>query len=106
MSRAGDQPDFWSSPLVDMGPGQEFTSVYDRGPLAMHALRKEIGDDAFLTLLKQWPAMYGGKNASFDDLEAYVSTLSGRDLGSFMDAWFRGRVVPPLPYRYPGDLGS
>ena len=106
MSRAVDQPDFWSSPLVDMGPGQEFTSVYDRGPLAMHALRKEIGDDAFLTLLKQWPAMYGGKNASFDDLEAYVSTLSGRDLGSFMDAWFRGRVVPPLPYRYPGDLGS
>lgn len=50
--------------------------------------------------------MYGGKNASFDDLEAYVSTLSGRDLGSLMDAWFRGRAVPPLPYRYPGDLGS
>jgi aminopeptidase N len=47
MTRADDEPDFWSSPLVDMGPGQEFTSMYDRGPLAMHALRKEIGDDAF-----------------------------------------------------------
>jgi aminopeptidase N len=106
MSAVLNQPRFWASPLVDMGPGNEFTRVYDRGPLALHALRAEIGDEAFLTLLKQWPAMYGGKNASFDDLETYVTTLAGRDMGPFMDAWFRGTTVPAQEFRYPGNLGG
>ena len=106
MASVVNRPGFWSSPLVDMGPGNEFTRVYDRGPLALHALRNEIGDDAFLKLLKDWPAMYGGKNASFDDLEAYVTTLAGKDMGPFMDAWFRGTTVPAAEFRYPGDLGN
>ncbi len=101
-----NQPDFWSSPLVDMGAGNEFTRVYDRGPLALHALRNAIGDDAFFTLLKQWPATYGGKNASFADLETMVSQLAGHDMGPFMDAWFRGRTVPAKEFRYPGNLGG
>ena len=77
-----------------MTAGEEFTRVYDRGPLALHALRAEIGDDAFFRLLKEWPATYGGKNASFDELETYVNTLAGRDMTPFMDAWFRGTTVP------------
>jgi len=100
------QPGFWASPLVDMGPGQEFTRVYDRGPLAMHALRNEIGDDAFFKILKEWPATYGGKNVTFDEFEAYVSSVAGRDLGPFIDAWFRGTTVPAMQFRYPGDLGN
>ncbi len=106
MVNVADQPDFWRSPLVDMGPGEEFTRVYDRGPLALHALRNEIGDDAFLTLLKQWPATYGGKNATFEDLETMVNSLAGRDVTPFMDAWFRGTTVPAPEFRYPGDLGN
>ncbi len=99
-------PEFWSSPLVDMGAGQEFTRVYTRGPLALHALRKEIGDDAFFRLLREWPQMYGGKNATFEDLEKKVNELAGRDVTPFMDAWFRGTTVPAEQYRYPGDLGG
>jgi aminopeptidase N len=106
MSKVVNRPAFWQSPLVDMGPGHEFTRVYDRGPLALHALRAEIGDDAFLQILKGWPATYGGKNASFADLETYVSTVAGRDLKPFMDAWFRGTTVPPQEFRYPGNLGG
>ena len=107
MARVVNRPTFWKSPLVDMGPGNEFTRVYDRGPLALHALRKEIGDDAFFKLLKDWPAMYGGKNASFDDLEAYVTTLAGQGHEPV-----HGRLVPrhdgarrgvPLP-RQSGQL--
>ena len=106
MARLVDDRQFWKSPLVDMGPGKEFTKVYTRGPLALHALRREIGDEAFLALLRGWPATYGGKNASFDDLEAYVTKLAGRDLRPFMHAWFRGTTVPAAQYRYPGDLGN
>ncbi len=99
-------PEFWSSPLVDMGPGNEFTRVYDRGPLALHALRNEIGDDAFLTLLREWPQEYGGKNATFEDLENKVNELAGRDVRPFMDAWFRGTTIPDEQYRYPGKLAG
>ena len=52
MAVAVNDPQFWSSPLVDMGAGQEFTSVYTRGPLALHALRKQMGEKAFAALLK------------------------------------------------------
>jgi aminopeptidase N len=106
MSEVVDRTSFWASPLVDMGPGREFTRVYDRGPLALHALRAEIGDDAFFTVLKQWPATYGGKHATFDDLEAMVSTIAGRDMTPFMDAWFRATTVPSDEFRYPGNLGG
>jgi aminopeptidase N len=105
MAKVSDNPSFWAIPLVDMGPGNEFTSVYNRGPLALHALRHEMGEKAFARLLKGWIATYGGHNASFDDLEDYASTLAGKDLRPFMDAWFRGTVVPPEPYRTPPGLG-
>jgi aminopeptidase N len=106
MRRAVNDPDFWRSPLVDMPAGQEFTSVYDRGPLAMHALRKEMGDDAFFALLRQWPAENAGRNASFDDFEATASDVAGVDLSPFFEAWFRVKSVPAEELRYPGDLAN
>ena len=97
---------FWASPLVDMGAGREFTRVYDKGPVALHALRREIGDDAFFKILKDWPATYGGKNASFDDFEAFVNQETGQDHTAFIDAWFRGKKIPDPQYLYPGNLGN
>jgi hypothetical protein len=43
----------------------------------LHALRKEMGEDAFFALLKGRAATFEGKNATFDDLETYASTLLG-----------------------------
>lgn len=59
------------------GRGIGFGAVPDRGPLALHALRKEMGEDAFFALLKGRAATFEGKNATFDDLETYASTLLG-----------------------------
>ena len=106
MATVVDDVNFWRSPLVDMGAGEEFTRVYDRGPLALHALRKEMGEDAFFAMLKGWPADFGGKNATFDDFETYASTFAGTDLGPFIDGWFRGTTVPAQEFRYPGGLGN
>lgn len=103
MAQYSAEPAFWRSPLVDMGAGQEFTLVYDRGPLALHVLRKEMGELKFLELLKKWPATYGGKNASFDDLEAMASQLAGKDLSHLFQVWFRGTSVPSKS-DYPASL--
>ncbi len=101
---AGDAG-FWSSPLVDMGPGNEFTAVYSRGPLAIHALRKQMGETAFAALLKGWPATFGGRAASWSDFVGYANKLSGQDLTGFIDAWFVGRTVPAAKYLHPGGIG-
>lgn len=99
-------PRFWRSPLVDMGPGEEFTRVYDRGPLAVHALRAELGDDAFFALLEGWPATHGGQVVDWTEFENYTSGIAGRDMKPFLDAWFRSTTVPDEPYRTPGKLGG
>lgn len=105
MNGVAAAPKFWTSPLVDMGAGKEFTSVYSRGPLAIHALRKQMGEEDFATLLKGWPATYGGKAVGYQDLVAYVNKISGQDLTTFMKAWFRGTVRPPARFLHPGGLG-
>ena len=106
MREAVDDPGFWRSPLVDMRAGQEFTSVYVRGPLAVHVLRNEMGDGAFFMLLEKWPTIYGGQYASFEDFAALASSVADRDLAPFIDVWFRGTETPPKEQRYPGGLGK
>ena len=97
--------DFWSSPLVNMGAGNEFGAVYNRGPLAMHALRKEMGEKAFGTMLSGWVKTNAGKNVSFDEWVTYVNKVAGKDLTPFIDAWFRGTTAPADQFRHPGGLG-
>lgn len=87
-----------------MGAGNEFTRVYDRGPLALHALRKEMGDPAFFTLLKQWPADHKGGNATFDEWEAMANQIAGKNLTPFIDAWFRGTTKPAKEFLHPAGL--
>lgn len=95
---------FWSRPLEDMGPGNEFTAVYEKGPLALHALRRQIGDDAFNQVLTGWTAKYKDGNASMDGFQTYVEETAGQDLGGFFDAWFRGKDKPADEFLYPGPL--
>jgi len=96
--------DFWAPPLYDMGPGQEFEGVYDKGILAVHALRVKIGDEAFGRVLKEWPAKYRHSNASWSDFEEFVTAVAGQDIRSFFDAWFRGTTIPGDADLFPGIL--
>jgi aminopeptidase N len=90
--------------LYDMGAGNEFSAVYTKGPMALHALRRTIGDDVFFRILKSWPALHRDGNASWPEFEAYVQQVSGKDLRGFFDAWFRGTTQPADQYLWPGTL--
>ena len=87
-----------------MGAGNEFSDVYSRGPLALHALRHEIGNEKFSELLLSWIEKYGGGNASFSQFEDLVDQIAGKDESAFMDAWFRKTGVPAEEFLWPGDL--
>ncbi len=69
-------------------------SVYVRGGLALEALREEIGDAAFMTLLRRWASEHAYGNANTNDLIALAEEVSGRDLSGFFDAWLYERGKP------------
>lgn len=95
---------FWSRKLYDMGPGKEFTAVYDKGPVALHALRRQIGDEAFDRVLREWASTHRDSNASWVQFEQFVGEIANQDLRGFFDAWFRGAGRPSDQYLYPGTL--
>ncbi|MBN1965172.1 MAG: M1 family peptidase, partial [Anaerolineae bacterium] len=74
--------------------------VYYRGALTLHALRLEVGDEAFFSILRTYADRYKYGNATTDDFIALAEEVSGRDLGSLFDAWLHDPDLPPL------DLGA
>ncbi|HEX6354561.1 M1 family metallopeptidase [Actinophytocola sp.] len=94
----------WSGKLYDMGPGNEFSAVYEKGPLALHALRRLIGDDAFNRVLKEWPAKHKDGNASWLEFEDFTTEIAGKDLSKFFQTWFHDDTQPADEYLYPGPL--
>jgi aminopeptidase N len=88
----------WSKPALDPGRAAIFSrAVYKRGALAVHALRRAVGDETFFRLLKTWTAEKRNGNASTAELIAHAERISGKPLGSFFDAWLAGSTAPPVP---------
>ncbi|MBB5807199.1 aminopeptidase N [Saccharothrix ecbatanensis] len=100
----GARDSFWRRKLYDMGRGNEFKGVYDKGQLALHALRHRVGDDVFNRAIKDWTTANRDGNASWPEFEAHVEQASGQDLDAFFAAWFRGDEIPEDEHLYPGSL--
>ena len=84
----------------DPGPAGLFdASVYRRGGLTLHALRLEVGDDAFFTMLRTWLERYGGGSATTSDFIALAEEIHGEDLSGFFNAWLSDAPLPALPSR-------
>ncbi|TCB97713.1 M1 family peptidase [Micromonospora zingiberis] len=88
----------WTRRTLDPGPGQMFSSaVYKRGALAVHALRRTVGDDAFFEMLRAWTTERRDGTATTEDFVALAERISGRSLGPFFDTWLTGTTPPALP---------
>jgi len=93
-----DDP-FWTVEPGDPGPQNQFDdAVYDRGAVAIQALRDTIGDRAFLTLLRVWPAQHRYGNATIAEFRTLAERLSGKDLGAFFQTWL---YTPAKPAAFP-----
>ncbi|MBA3779228.1 MAG: M1 family metallopeptidase [Chloroflexi bacterium] len=85
-------------PPADPPPSHLFNrSVYGRGALTLHALRLQIGDDAFSRTLRAWVDRYGGGGASTQDFVALAEEISASDLTSLFEAWLYADTMPDLP---------
>ena len=86
------------SPPGEPPAGDLFNNgVYGWGALGLHALRLEIGDDAFFDTLKTYYDRFKGGNVTSDDFFGVVEEVSGQELNSFFDGWFYNEDLLPIP---------
>ena len=86
------------TPPNDPGADGLFTTaIYDRGALALHALRRTVGDQKFFEIARQWNMKYRYGTATTAEFVALANTVAGRDLTEFLHSWLDANTVPVLP---------
>ena len=74
------------------------TGVYERGALALQALRDTVGDEVFFTTLRTYASKFAGSNATTAEFIAVAEQTSGHaDLQPLFDAWLFQPDLPQLP---------
>ena len=84
--------------LADPGPDDMFDDrVYKRGALAVHALRRALGDPAFFDLIRAWTSEYRHGLVTTDDFRAAVERAGGPDAAAVLSRWIDVEALPPRP---------
>lgn len=97
-----------TSPLIAPAPGDLLgVASYDKGAWLIHMLRRQIGDDAFMTLLREFVATFTDRPASSLDFWRLAEEVSGQDLGWFFDQWLlQGGIPQMVLYWSATDVGA
>lgn len=82
----------------DPPPARMFDmAVYLRGAWTLHALRLNIGDEAFFALLRAYAERFMYGSATTDDFITLAEEISGDSLDAFFTAWLYEKAVPAVP---------
>ncbi|NJD21568.1 MAG: M1 family metallopeptidase [Melioribacter sp.] len=77
-------------------PGNALFSglIYNKGAWVLHMLRKEVGDDIFFKILKEYFLKYKYGNASTDDFKNLCEKISKKNLNQFFNQWvYKGEGI-------------
>ncbi len=78
----------WNPPPGDPGADAMFApSVYKRGALALHALRRRVGDEAFFRTLRTWVDEHAYGNATIPEFVALAERVAGTQLDRLFHVW-------------------
>lgn len=88
-----------SNRLMHVNGGQEgFRKrtylMYSKGAYLLSQIHKEIGDDAFLTFLRNYQAINAWKFASTKDMVALLQQITKKDFTRFFEQNFWGTAMP------------
>lgn len=83
----------------DHPPGQELfnASVYQRGGLALVALREFVGDEEFFDFLRSYVAAFSGETVTTEGLLTFVLIVLGPDAEDLVTDWIRSEQIPESP---------
>jgi aminopeptidase N len=89
---------FWQLDIGDPGAAELFNgAIYDRGAMTLHALRLEIGDEAFFRVLRAWAQRNRYGVVSTDDLVRLAERVSGEQLDPLFTTWLHTPSKPAHP---------
>ncbi|MDX3454911.1 M1 family metallopeptidase [Streptomyces sp. ME02-8801-2C] len=84
--------------LADPGRKLMFDDrLYQRGGLAVHAVRCALGDEVFFRMLRGWAGLHRGGSVSTGTFTAYVGRFAVEPLDELFSAWLYEGALPALP---------
>lgn len=84
--------------LADPGRKLMFDDrLYERGGLAVHAVRCALGDDAFFRMLRAWATVHRHGVVSTQTFTAHVERYAHGPVDELFEAWLYGTRLPALP---------
>ena len=86
------------TPVGEPEPNNLYTNdSYSGGAFVFHALRVEVGDEAFFKILRTYTERYRDTYAGTDEFIALAEEISGKDLKTFFDTWLFSDRLPDIP---------
>jgi aminopeptidase N len=86
---------FWNLTIADPGPRRLFAySVYERGAMAVQALRHRIGNHDFRRLLRTWLSDRADGTGRVAQFKRLAEDISGKQLDGFFEAWLYKGAKP------------
>ncbi|MFJ4890622.1 M1 family metallopeptidase [Streptomyces sp. NPDC088788] len=71
--------------------------LYERGGLAVHAIRCALGDDAFFRMLRGWTVLHRSGVVTTSVFTTHVARHTAEPLDDLFTAWLYETALPPLP---------
>lgn len=68
--------------------------LYDKGPLLLDAIRKEIGEDQFLTFMRSFQKSFAWKFGSTKDVAGLLTYMTKKDYAPFFEQYYWGSDSP------------
>ena len=68
--------------------------LYNKGPVLLHTLHKELGDEAFFTLLKSYQKSFAWKFGSTKNLAGLLQYMTKKDYMPFFEKYYWGTEMP------------
>jgi aminopeptidase N len=86
-------------PPPDLPPGEDLfnVSVYQRGGLALAALREFVGDAEFFSFLRSYVAAFAGETVTTESFLTFVLVVLGPQAEDLVTDWVRSADLPAHP---------
>ena len=68
--------------------------LYDKGPLLLYTIHKEIGDVPFLTFMKSYTKSFNFKFGTTKDVAGLLGVITKKDWKPFFNQYFWGTAMP------------
>lgn len=85
--RARDQSDYTAHYL-------RFALLYGKGPILLHRIHKEIGDQAFVTMMRSFQKSLKGRPGTTQDLINLLKMIAKKDYTDFFEQYLWGTAMP------------